>query len=46
MFDIRNLISACNAAVSTQVGDFLEATQAQIQKMWEINFMSTFLLIQ
>lgn len=35
-----------NAAVSTQMGNFLEAKEDQIQKMWDINFKSTFFLIQ
>jgi NAD(P)-dependent dehydrogenase (short-subunit alcohol dehydrogenase family) len=35
-----------NAAVSTQMGNFLEAKEDQIQKMWDINFKATFFLIQ
>jgi NAD(P)-dependent dehydrogenase (short-subunit alcohol dehydrogenase family) len=35
-----------NAAVSTQMGNFLEAKEDQIQKMWDINFKSTFFLVQ
>jgi dehydrogenase/reductase SDR family member 4 len=35
-----------NAAVSTQMGSFVDATDDQIQKMLEINYKSTFFLIQ
>ena len=35
-----------NAAVSTQLGSFLEGTEEQIQKMWDVNFKSTFFLVQ
>lgn len=35
-----------NAAVSTQMGSFMEAQEEQIQKMWDINFKATFFLIQ
>ena len=35
-----------NAAVSTQMGQFIEARDDQIQKMLEINYKSTFFLIQ
>ena len=35
-----------NAAVSTHMGNFLDATDIQISKMWDINYKSTFLLIQ
>jgi dehydrogenase/reductase SDR family protein 4 len=35
-----------NAAVSTQFGSFLEATDEQIQKMVDINYKSTFFLIR
>lgn len=36
----------CNAAVSTHMGNFLEATEPQIQKMWDINYKSVYFLIQ
>jgi dehydrogenase/reductase SDR family protein 4 len=36
----------CNAAVSTHMGNFLEATESQIQKMWDINYKSVYFLIQ
>lgn len=35
-----------NAAVSTHMGSFLEAEEKAIMKMWEINFLATFLLIK
>ena len=35
-----------NAAVSTQMGSFIEATEVQIQKMLDINYTSAFLLVQ
>ena len=35
-----------NAAVSTQMGQYIDATEKQIQKMLDINYTSTFLLIQ
>ena len=36
----------CNAAVSTHAGDFMDATEQQISKMWDVNYNSTFFLIQ
>lgn len=35
-----------NAAVSTQMGNFLEADEAQFDKMWEVNYKSVFFLIR
>lgn len=35
-----------NAAVSTHMGNFLDATDVQISKMLDINYKCTFLLIQ
>lgn len=35
-----------NAAVSTQMGQFIDAKDEQIQKMLDINYKSTFFLIQ
>ena len=35
-----------NAAVSTHMGGFFDADEKQIMKMWEINYMSTFMLIR
>ena len=35
-----------NAAVSTQMGSFLDATDVEIQKMLDINYEATFLLVQ
>lgn len=35
-----------NAAVSTQMGAFIDAQEDQIQKMLDINYKSTFFLIQ
>ena len=35
-----------NAAISTQMGNFLDAEEDQIMKMWQVNFLSTFLLIK
>jgi dehydrogenase/reductase SDR family protein 4 len=35
-----------NAAVSTHMGNFFEANEEQISKMWDINYKSAFLLIQ
>ena len=35
-----------NAAVSTHMGSFLDANNDQIQKMLDINYKSTFFLIQ
>ena len=36
----------CNAAISTHVGSFLDAGEKEVQKMWDTNYMATFLLIQ
>lgn len=35
-----------NAAVSTHMGGFFDAEEKAIMKMWEINFLATFLLIK
>ena len=38
-------ILVANAAISTAFGNFLDASQQQISKMWEINYTSTFNLV-
>jgi dehydrogenase/reductase SDR family protein 4 len=35
-----------NAAISTHMGNFFEANEGQISKMWDINYKSVFLLVQ
>lgn len=35
-----------NAAVSTHMGDFFEATEEQIRKMWDVNFLASYLLVK
>jgi NAD(P)-dependent dehydrogenase (short-subunit alcohol dehydrogenase family) len=35
-----------NAAVSTHVGDFFDISPEQYQKMWDVNYTSTFLLVK
>ncbi len=36
----------CNAAVSTHMGNFFEAGEKEIRKMWEINVLSVFMLVK
>lgn len=35
-----------NAAVSTHMGSFFEANEKQVMKMWEINYLATFMFIK
>jgi NAD(P)-dependent dehydrogenase (short-subunit alcohol dehydrogenase family) len=41
---INFLIS--NAAVATKMGNFLKEVEQQIDNVWNVNFKSTFFLVQ